>query len=193
VSLPARSPLLLVIVLAAGLGLAAGLWRNAQVAAALTTIDASPAAGMPGPVEGDRLPAGFSLTALDGSPLPLSAYAGRPLLVNVWASWCAPCVEEMPELAAFSAQQGDNGVAVVGLALDTPDAVRAFLARVPVPYPIAIDSPGPADASVALGNSRGLLPYSVLVDAQGRIVARKLGPFARGEIARWVAEFKTDV
>jgi len=109
-----------------------------------------------------------------------------PLLLDVWASWCAPCVEEMPELARFAHTQGDNGVQVLGLALDTPEDVRGFLQRVPVDYPIVIETPGPRDASVQLGNTQGLLPYSVLFDAQGRLVKAKLGPFAHGEIDSWV-------
>ena len=141
-----------------------------------------PAAGL---VEGQPLPPGLQLGLLDGSELALESLRGRPLLINVWASWCAPCVEEMPELAAFAAQQGGNGVQVIGLALDTPEAVHAFLERIPVPYPIAIDSPGPADASVLLGNERGLLPYTVLIDADGILRKRKLGPFSHGEIAGW--------
>lgn len=136
-------------------------------------------------VEGDVVPADLTLTALDGRPMPLAAYRGRPLLINVWASWCGPCVEEMPELAAFASEQGDNGTQVIGLALDTPEAVGDFLTRVPVHYPIALDTPGPHDASVALGNERGLLPYTVLIDADGRLVRRKLGPFKAGEIAAW--------
>ncbi|MNC81136.1 hypothetical protein D3C75_1341730 [compost metagenome] len=63
--------------------------------------------------------------------------------------------------------------------------MRDFLARVPVGYPIVLDTPGPADASVRLGNRQGLLPYTVLVDAQGRIVKQKLGPFDAGEIEVW--------
>lgn len=134
---------------------------------------------------GDSLPA-LSLPDLEGRPLDLRQHAaGRPLLINVWASWCAPCVEEMPELARFAATQGDNGVQVLGLALDTADGVRGFLQRIPVDYPIVVETPGPRDASVQLGNTQGLLPYSVLFDAQGRLVKAKLGPFAHGEIDGW--------
>ncbi len=82
----------------------------------------------------------------------------------------------------FARGQGDNGVQVLGLALDTPEDVRGFLQRVPVSYPIVIETPGPRDASVQLGNTQGLLPYSVLFDAQGRLQKAKLGPFAHGEI-----------
>lgn len=134
---------------------------------------------------GDSLPA-LSLPDLEGRPLDLRQHAaGRPLLINVWASWCAPCVEEMPELERFAATQGDNGVQVLGLALDTADGVRGFLQRIPVDYPIVVETPGPRDASVQLGNTQGLLPYSVLFDAQGRLVKAKLGPFAHGEIDGW--------
>lgn len=136
---------------------------------------------------GDLMPT-FSLPDLDGMPVQFpDRFKGKPLLINVWASWCAPCIEEMPELARFAARHADNGPQVVGLALDTPDAVLDFLGNVPVYYPIVIETPGPTDASVKLGNTQGLLPYSVLVDAQGRIVKQKLGPFKAGEIEAWVA------
>lgn len=134
---------------------------------------------------GQPLPA-VRLAALDGAPIPLpDAFAGRPLLVNVWASWCGPCVKEMPELDRFSSEQDENGVQVLGLALDDPQAVRDFLRRVPVGYPQAIDTPGPGDAGVRLGNPRGVLPYSILVSADGRLLKQKIGPFEDGEIDRW--------
>lgn len=116
------------------------------------------------------------------------AHAGRPQLINLWASWCGPCIEEMPELDRFAGQQGDQGTQVVGIALDDADAVRAFLERVPVRYPILIDAAGPADAGVQLGNVKGVLPYSVLVDAQGRLLKQKVGPFRDGEIDSWAAQ-----
>ena len=93
----------------------------------------------------------------------------------------------MPELQRFAAAQGSDGVQVVGLALDEAVPVREFLSRVPVDYPILLDRPGPADASVLLGNTRGLLPYTVLLDAERRIVRRKLGPFDPGEIDSWAS------
>lgn len=182
-----RPALLWTAVLAAGLG----LWAGHRLAPASAVTAASPDASAAAPAApalkvGDPLPA-LSLPDLEGQPQDLrQRFAGRPLLVNVWASWCAPCVEEMPELARFAHAQGDNGVQVLGLALDTPEDVRGFLQRVPVDYPIVIETPGPRDASVQLGNTQGLLPYSVLFDAQGRLVKAKLGPFAHGEIDSWV-------
>jgi len=134
---------------------------------------------------GEPLPA-FEVPDLDGTPVAVPGqWAGRPLLVNVWASWCGPCIEEMPELQRFHTEQGDNGVQVVGIALDDADAVRDFLRRVPVDYPILVDAPGPADAGVRLGNPKGVLPYSVLVSADGRLLKQRIGPFAHGEIDGW--------
>jgi thiol-disulfide isomerase/thioredoxin len=129
------------------------------------------------------------LTGLDAQDITLpTAYAGRPVLVNVWASWCGPCIEEMPELDRFASSQGNGGVQVLGLALDDPAAVRDFLRRVPVAYPIAVDAPGPGDAGVQLGNPRGVLPYTALVSADGRLVRQRIGPFAHGEIDGWVGD-----
>jgi thiol-disulfide isomerase/thioredoxin len=134
---------------------------------------------------GEALPP-LRLAALDGRLVSLPAeYAGRPVLINLWASWCGPCVREMPALQRFHAQQGAKGVQVVGIALDDRGAVRAFLDRAGVRYPILVDAPGPTDAGVRLGNPKGVLPYSVLVSADGRLLRQHLGPLADGEIAQW--------
>ena len=137
---------------------------------------------------GERL-SSLTLPGLDGPVVTLpTAYAGRPLLINLWASWCGPCVEEMPELQRFAASQGSNGVQVVGIALDDPAAVRAFLRRIPVAYPILLDAPGPADAGVRLGNPKGVLPYSVLVSADGRLLKQHIGPFGAGDLSNWARQ-----
>lgn len=130
----------------------------------------------------------ITLQRLAGGEMTVPAAAGaRPMLVNLWASWCAPCIEEMPELQRYHAEQGANGVQVVGIALDDRHAVQAFLERVPVGYEILLDAPGPADAGVRLGNPAGVLPYTALLDADGRLVRQKIGPFAHGEIDAWAA------
>ena len=142
-------------------------------------------AGTPVAVRGALIPT-VRLPALDGTDAQVPGdFAGRSLLINVWASWCGPCIEEMPELQRFSQAQGRNGVQVVGIALDDPAAVRAFLQRVPVDYPILVDRPGPADAGVQLGNPKGVLPYSVLISEDGRLLRQRIGPFDPGEIDDW--------
>ena len=190
---------IIVALIAAILGAVAGLlvsgpgplWRSKLGQRVLQeSMDArapSPPAGLPIAEIGKPMPA-LRLPDLAGKPTDVPrAWRGRPLLINVWASWCGPCIEEMPELQRFSAKQGANGVQVVGIALDDPDAVRAFLQRVPVDYPILIDTAGPADASVSLGNRKGVLPYSVLIGADGTLLERRVGPFVPGELDVFVA------
>jgi len=172
--------------LSSGLG---PLWRSESSQRVLQgAIDAAapaPPHGVTVARRGSVIPT-LVLPALDGASVQLpQAYAGRPMLINFWASWCQPCIEEMPELNRYSSQQGSAGVQVIGIALDDPVAVEAFLHRIPVRYPILLNSAGPADSSVRLGNSRGVLPYSVLVGPDGRVRKQRIGPFDPGEIDDW--------
>lgn len=192
------SKIVLVAVAADVLGAAAGLWLNGpgpllRTEAGQRVLQGVVAAGAPTPPadlavaeRGQPMPA-ITLPALDGKPLALpAAFAGRPILINLWASWCGPCIKEMPELNRYAAAQAANGTQVVGIALDHADDVRAFLQRVPVGYPILIDQAGPRDAGVQLGNPKGVLPYTALIGADGRLLKQKIGPFAEGEIDNWV-------
>lgn len=187
----------LAVALAAGvLGALASLWFGGSpllrtdtgqqaLQAAMDAAAPEPPPGVKPAKPGEPMPS-LKLADLQGQihSLP-DAYADRPLLINVWASWCGPCIEEMPELDRYARSQDKQGVQVLGLALDTPENIHEFLGRVPVAYPILIDTPGPADASVWLGNRKGVLPYSVLVGADGRILKQKIGPFEPGEINGW--------
>jgi len=188
--------IVLAAAVAGALGIAASLALNGPgpllgTEAGQRILNDALVAGTPTPAgvtvarRGEALPA-IQLAALDGDPIYLpDDFAGRPLLVNVWASWCGPCIKEMPELDRYAREQGEAGVQVLGLALDEPQAVHDFLQRIPVGYPLAIDAPGPADAGVRLGNPRGVLPYTVLVASDGRLLKQKIGPFADGEIDGW--------
>src|SRR5690606_30868440 len=95
---------------------------------------------------------------------------GRVRLLNYWASWCGPCRDEMPALHAYAADQGSNGVEVIGIALDEPEPARAFAESLGVGFTLLLEAPGPRDSSVRFGNARRLLPFTVLVDADGRLV-----------------------
>lgn len=190
--------ILLVAVAAGALGLAASLALNGPGGPLLKTeigqralqgvLSAStpqPPAGIAIAQRGEPVPA-ITLRDLDDrTAIVPKAYAGRPLLINVWATWCGPCRQEMPELQRFSAAEGASGTQVVGVALDDAAAVRGYLETVPVTYPILLDTAGPADAGVRLGNPKGVLPYSVLVSADGRLLKQRIGPFERGEIDGW--------
>jgi len=135
---------------------------------------------------GELAPA-LSWQTLDGSHTGLAALRGRPVLLNYWASWCGPCIREMPVLDAFAAAQGASGVQVLGVAMDHETSVREFLGRVPVSYPIALEEPGVADSSVVMGNNRSVLPFSVLIDADGRVRAQKFGDFSAAGLQSWVS------
>jgi thiol-disulfide isomerase/thioredoxin len=192
--------ILLVAAIAGALGVVVGLAVNGPgpllrtemgQRALQSAMDASapkPPADLKVARRGEIVPS-IRLPALDGTQVELpAAHAGKPVLVNLWASWCGPCIEEMPELDRFAASQGANGTQVVGIALDDRAAVEDFLKRIPVRYPILLDEAGPRDAGVQLGNPKGVLPYTALISAEGRLVKQKIGPFQHGEIDDWVAD-----
>ncbi|MDT8439105.1 MAG: TlpA disulfide reductase family protein [Wenzhouxiangellaceae bacterium] len=151
-----------VVGIAAGIGLAR--WTEAPPAAAAR----APIAAL-----GDPRP-DFQLAALDGTRLRADDFAGRPLLVNFWATWCKPCVREMPLLDAFSRAQADR-LSVLGIAHDRPEAAAEFAARMGVGYSNGLGGDDIDDLMRAFGNAGGLLPYTVLVDAQGRMIWNHLG------------------
>lgn len=131
---------------------------------------------------------GFAIHDLQGAARNLSELRGQPVLINYWASWCGPCVKEMPELDHFWQARDRHGVQVLGIANDEPAAVQAFLQRVPVGFPIWVEplpAWGQSSASVFL-QTGGALPFSVLLDAQGRVVRTKLGAITAEELTQWI-------
>lgn len=122
---------------------------------------------------------------VDGGELVLAGLRGRPLVLNFWATWCPPCVKEMPELDHFAQSHHPHGWQVVGLAIDQRPAVQQFLDKTPVRFPVALAGAEGTQWVRELGNPAGGLPFTVVLDAQGRVTHRKLGPTHHDELAQW--------
>jgi len=120
-----------------------------------------------------------------GGTLQLAAFGGRHLLLNVWATWCPPCVRELPRLDAFGRAHAAAGWQVVGLAADAPDPVREFLVRHPVDFPVAVAGAAGITLARQLGNDTGGLPFSLWIDRQGRIRERHLGEIDDAHLDAW--------
>ena len=144
--------------------------------------------GLSGCSRGSEPPEAFwsrSWESPGGQTLAAADFRGRPLLLNFWATWCPPCVEELPLLDQFFQSHRAQGWQVLGLAIDQPSAVRAFLARRPLAFPIGLAGLGGTELSRELGNSNGGLPFSVLFDRADRLVERKLGRLQPEDLERW--------
>ena len=117
----------------------------------------------------------LSWQTIDGKSVSLSALRGRWVLVNFWASWCAPCMDELPHLVKAQANYAALGLQIIGPALDDAKAVQPMIRRFGINYPVSADFATTDAAMRALGNDRGALPFSVLIDPDGFIAERVLG------------------
>jgi len=152
-------------------GLAVAWWRQRSEALPEATLAALWAAEFEQP---------------DGSPLALAPFKGQPLVVNFWATWCTPCVEEMPLLNAFYQQNKSKSWQVLGLAIDQPSAVKRFLGQYPVEYPVGMAGLNGTSLMTELGNLQGGLPFTLVIDAQQGLRMRKLGKLSEDDIRSWV-------
>ncbi|MGV0982647.1 MAG: TlpA family protein disulfide reductase [Polynucleobacter sp.] len=120
----------------------------------------------------------------DGKSVDTEQWRGKVLVVNFWASWCPPCVEEMPTLDKLQAEFKSQNVLFVGIGIDSPSNIREFLEKTPVSYPIVIGGLEGSNLSKQLGNSQGALPYTIVINAQGKATSSKLGKISEEELRK---------
>lgn len=135
-----------------------------------------------------ELPPGFWSLRFEvpgGDWLAFESLRGHPVVINFWATWCAPCVIELPLLDAFHRARQASGWRVVGLAVDQPTPVQSFLKRYPVGYPTALAGADGLALASALGNVAGGLPFTVVLNSNGTVAQRKLGLLKPADFEAW--------
>ncbi|MEF8834354.1 MAG: TlpA disulfide reductase family protein [Halofilum sp. (in: g-proteobacteria)] len=178
----------IIVVVAGALGLGAGAavrhWlAGPEGRTADMTVEPEPAGGgqddTPEVIDARR--PDFSLPDREGDTRSIGDFSDRVVLLNFWATWCPPCLEEIPALDALHGELGDEGLSVVGVALEDAEPVRAFAAEHDVGYPLLVGGREAFDIAAEYGNGRGTLPYSVVIDRSGTIRATHQGALTREE------------
>jgi len=126
----------------------------------------------------------LELPDADGRSRRLSEWDGKRVLVNFWATWCGPCRDEMPLLDHARSQY--PGLEVVGVAVDDAGAVRQYLKESPVRYPILLADEAPPSPALLYGDTRDVLPYSVLIGPDGTLLAQRAGSFTAESLGAWL-------
>lgn len=124
----------------------------------------------------------LTLPDLAGVPVTLDQWQGKLLVVNFWATWCAPCREEMPEFVRAQSMHGAKGLQFVGIGIDEASKLRQFATSIGVNYPILVGGYSVMELSRTLGNSAMALPFTVVVGRRGQIELTQLGPLNSAQL-----------
>ncbi|MGI9229953.1 MAG: TlpA family protein disulfide reductase [Gammaproteobacteria bacterium] len=161
------------------------LQHRQRVATADPLNPPTPASTVKPRLPGDAAPP-FSLPDLQGTMRSLSEWRGQVVVLNFWATWCPPCRDEIPVFIALQRQYTDAGLQFVGIALQQPQEVHDFVAEFGINYPILAGELEVIKLAESLGNESGGLPYTVMIDRQGRVQYARAGPLTREQAERLV-------
>lgn len=129
-----------------------------------------------------------TLPDLSGVPQSIANWKGKVLVINFWATWCPPCLEEIPLFVRLQRQMGEQGLQFVGIAIDEREKVRAFARRNAINYPIMIGQLDAIELSRTAGNESGGLPYTLILDRSGRVISQHYGGLTEQKLRPIVAE-----
>jgi peroxiredoxin len=158
-----------VVALAAGAYVARGVWSTANVADAAALLD-------------------VALPDAEGNEQRLDQWRGKVVVVNFWATWCAPCRDEMRDFIRIQRTDGAKGLQFVGIAVDQTDKVRQFASEIGLNYPALIGGLGAMQLSQAMGNDLMALPFTLIVSRDGKIVHRQLGPLKQAQLEQIIGK-----
>lgn len=165
--------ILLVAVAAGGAGYFAATWRGTQPVASIASGSTQPSAA---PIFAATLP------DMDGKAQKIEQWRGKVLIVNFWATWCPPCLEEIPEFVKLQGKYGKEGLQFVGIAIDQKDKVEDFARQNGINYPVLVGEADAIDLSRKAGNRLGALPYTLIIDRTGQVVATELGGLTEAKL-----------
>ncbi len=145
-------------------------------------------AAMPEPSAADAIYA-IRLPDLQNSPQKLDQWRGKVLVVNFWATWCEPCREEIPVFIKMQDEHGAKGLQFVGISIDQADKTAEFSRIFKINYPSLIGTFDTVEVSRQAGNTRRVLPYTVILDRNGKIVATELGGLTAVKLEAIIAPY----
>ena len=129
-----------------------------------------------------------TLVTLEDAEASLADHRGKWVVVNFWATWCAPCREEMPEFIRAQGEWGGRGLQFVGIAVDQADKVRQFAGEIGLNYPALIGGYGAMELSKSLGNQLMALPFTVIIGRDGTVAHTQLGPLRDAQLRSIVGQ-----
>ncbi len=124
----------------------------------------------------------FSLTDLDGNLHSTKEWQGKVMIINFWATWCPPCLKEMPAFSGLQKEFGPKGLQFIGVAIDEAESVKDFFQRTPINYPVLLGENQGTKIAHDLGNIVNTVPFTVIVDKQGHIVKSHMGELPREKL-----------
>jgi peroxiredoxin len=128
----------------------------------------------------------FSLPDLSGKQRSIKEWQGKVLVINFWATWCPPCLKEMPEFEAMQNEYSSKGLQFMGIALDDPEPAKEFITKKKINYPILIGQDQGTKLAYSFGNIVNTVPFTVIVDTKGAIVKRQMGTLTKEELLKIV-------